>query len=158
MAKIVKTNKVEATEKEILKKVARGNVYSLNEIIANVKVTKLSKDGVFALLDMKVEIAKIVEESQKVQQSIYNELRKTILDIDKVNSSQEEEIKLTDDQQKQLDKKFNEYMNKRLSENIELRPLKLNRDDFYELVRENGLKIELMEVLNLIRDDENGKS
>ena len=148
MAKIVKTNKVEATEKEILKKVARGNVYSLNEIIANVKVTKLSKDGVFALLDTKVEIAKIVEESQKVQQSIYSELRKTILDTDNVNSDLQEEIKLTEHQQKQLDKRFNEYINKRFSENIELRPLELNRDDFYELVKENGLKIELMETLS----------
>lgn len=128
-------------ENKMTVKVEKSRILVLNNILGEVKVGKLSKDGLYILLDNKIELSKHVKEIQEAQKLAAEELKPETL---KQGAEETEELKA------EWNKKYGEYIVKYLGESVEINLQKLNKDDFYNLVKENDLSVEKMESVSLI--------
>lgn len=121
--------------------VEKSRILVLNNILGEVKVGKLSKEGLYSLLDNKIELSKHVKEIQEAQKLATEELKPEAL---KQGAEETEELKA------EWNKKYGEYIVKYLGESVEITLQKLTKDDFYNLAKENDLSVEKMEVASLI--------
>lgn len=122
-------------------KVEKLKILALNNILGEVKVGGLSQEGLYSLLDNKIELSKHVKEIQEAQKLAAEELKPEAL---KKGAEETEELKAD------WNKKYSEYITKYLSEEVELNLQKLTRDDFYCLVKENNLQIDKVEIVSLM--------
>lgn len=121
--------------------VEKSRILLLNNVLGEVKVGKLSKEGLYSLLDNKIELSKHVKEIQEAQKLATEELKPEAL---KQGAEETEELKA------EWNKKYGEYIVKYLGESVEITLQKLTKDDFYNLAKENDLSVEKMEVASLI--------
>lgn len=128
-------------ENNMTVKVEKLKILALNNILGEVKVGGLSQEGLYSLLDNKIELSKHVKEIQEAQKLAAEELKPEAL---KKGAEETEELKAD------WNKKYSEYITKYLSEEVELNLQKLTRDDFYCLVKENDLSIDKVEIVSLM--------
>ena len=128
-------------ENKMTVKVEKSRILVLNNVLGEVKVGKLSKEGLYSLLDNKIELSKHVKEIQEAQKLAVEELKPEAL---KQGAEETEELKA------EWNKRYSEYIVKYLGESVEINFQKLTKDDFYNLVKENDLSVEKMESVSLI--------
>ena len=121
-------------------KVEKSRILVLNNILGEVKVGKLSKEGVYNLLDNKIELGKHVKEIQDAQKFAADELKREAMK----QGEETEELKT------EWNGRYREYMVKYLSEEVEINIHALTREDFYNLVKDNDFTIDKVEIASLM--------
>ena len=141
MTKAVKKTETVNNKKNTVK-VTKGVVIELGDIISKIKIGGVSKETMFDLIDFKLAINKIIEESKDRLISFMNEIRKSI--------DPDNETVFTKEQENDLNKQFREYEVKILNEEIDIVPLKITKDDFFSLVKDNNFTMIQVEILNTV--------
>ena len=131
-----------AKEKTIkgVTKLKRFEVLNLNEVLSSNKISKLSKESAFALLDMKIELNKHVNEINEAQRLAANQLRPADLKEGEKNEILE----------KEWNDKFRDFAEKHLNEEIDVKLQKISKEQVLEFVKENDLSLDKINILQLI--------
>lgn len=135
-----KVNVSVAGEKGVLFKIKKGDAFRLNEVLSGVKITNLTKEGAFALLNVKIALSDPVRTIKDAQKQAIEDLKPSAI-VDGVKNPALE---------REWDKKFSEFMDRYLDEEIEIKLSPISQDDLYELVKENSLELGKAEILNVL--------
>lgn len=135
-----KVNVSVAGEKGVLFKIKKGDAFRLNEVLSGVKITNLTKEGAFALLNVKIALLEPVRTIKDAQKQAIENFKPAGIVEGVKNPALERE----------WDKKFTEFMDRYLDEEIEIKLSPISQDDLYELVKENSLELGKAEILNVL--------
>lgn len=131
-------------ESRMLKKY---EVVELNNVLSGVKIGKVSKECAFALLDVKIELTKVVKEIEEMQRTASEELKPEELKKEGAEESKDEGMVAL---KKRWNNKFMDFVRKRMDEEVAVKLESISRDDIYELTVDNNLNIQQIEVMMML--------
>lgn len=136
---------MEEENKEL--KVSRFEVeQQLNQFIGNLKVEGMSAEGKIALVELKIELSKIVKELEEYRKTVQESIQKpsNYEELEKKSASKEatdEDKKAFKAVEEEYNKKFVDIALPHFNEIITIPFDFISKDDFKELVKHNDMNV-----------------